>query len=569
LDACAAEASAAQARVACETTEAAALSALKDAQARADDVERRWRASRALSLAATLEPGRPCPVCGSTEHPSPATASGEGADDRALDEARTAAAKARDRYEQAREESARARSAHAAAQMLQRSIREEPGPGTELSLADAEAAVTAGQIELERLLEQADAGDLMERVSECEQALTAAAAAAKSAAETAADARDTSVRAEERLNARAAAVPEELREEGALEAALESARAHEQALEAALREAQEAERKATQRRIASETAAAGATESENKASEAERSSREEFQALLPANRFADENEWRDCLLDEERRTALAREIDDFQGQLLRAEGRLQQAEAALAGQPEPEDIERLRAEADEAKLEQTRAIERHSEAKSQLDKLSSVADGLADIDARAAEVRAAYQTVGILSEVAGGQNPSRVSFQRWVLGVYLDEVLAVASRRLYLMSKGRYRLERQREIASHGRPSGLDLAVFDEFSGTSRAAVTLSGGESFLAALALALGLAETVQEHSAATPLETIFVDEGFGALDADALELAVDALMELQMSGRLVGVISHVAELRQVIPARLEVRGGSAGSSTRFIVP
>jgi exonuclease SbcC len=85
----------------------------------------------------------------------------------------------------------------------------------------------------------------------------------------------------------------------------------------------------------------------------------------------------------------------------------------------------------------------------------------------------------------------------------------------------------------------------------------------------LALGLAETVQERSAGAPLETIFVDEGFGALDPDALELAVDALMELQLGGRLVGVISHVPELRQVIPARLEVLAGSAGSSTRFVVP
>ena len=162
-----------------------------------------------------------------------------------------------------------------------------------------------------------------------------------------------------------------------------------------------------------------------------------------------------------------------------------------------------------------------------------------------------------------------MSFQRWVLGVYLDEVLLVASRKLFAMSEGRYQLQRQREVAGRGRASGLDLAVFDEFSGTSRPAVTLSGGESFLAALALALGLAETVQEHAAGVPLETIFVDEGFGALDSDSLELAIDALMELQLGGRLVGVISHVPELRQVIPARLEVRGGSGGSSTRFVVP
>ena len=212
---------------------------------------------------------------------------------------------------------------------------------------------------------------------------------------------------------------------------------------------------------------------------------------------------------------------------------------------------------------------RHADAKNVVGALTGVKERLAEIDGKSEDVRRNYETVGVLAEVANGQNPGRVSFQRWVLGVYLDEVLVTASRRLYAMSKGRYQLERQREVAHRGRASGLDLAVFDEFSGTSRPAVTLSGGESFLAALALALGLAETIQEYAAGTPLETIFVDEGFGALDADALELAVDALMDLQSSGRLVGVISHVGELKQVIPARLEVRGGSTGSSTRFVVP
>ncbi|HZJ03161.1 MAG TPA: SbcC/MukB-like Walker B domain-containing protein, partial [Thermoleophilia bacterium] len=134
---------------------------------------------------------------------------------------------------------------------------------------------------------------------------------------------------------------------------------------------------------------------------------------------------------------------------------------------------------------------------------------------------------------------------------------------------GRYRLVRQRAADDGRRASGLDLAVFDEFSGTTRSAVTLSGGERFLAALSLALGLAQTVQERSGATRLETIFVDEGFGALDPDALELSIDALMDLQGDGRLVGVISHVPELRQVINARLEVTGGPEGSRTSFIVP
>jgi exonuclease SbcC len=176
----------------------------------------------------------------------------------------------------------------------------------------------------------------------------------------------------------------------------------------------------------------------------------------------------------------------------------------------------------------------------------------------------------VLSDVANGNaQGAKVSFQRWVLGTYLDDVLRAASRRLLSMSKGRYRLERQRETADRKRPTGLDLAVFDAWSNRSRPAITLSGGESFLAALSLALGLAETVQERSGGTRLETVFVDEGFGALDPDALDLALDALMQLGDGGRVVGVISHVPEVRQVIDARLEVRGGSAGSSTRFVVP
>jgi len=144
-----------------------------------------------------------------------------------------------------------------------------------------------------------------------------------------------------------------------------------------------------------------------------------------------------------------------------------------------------------------------------------------------------------------------------------------SSRRLVTMSSDRYRLQRQKEASDLRRPSGLELAVFDGWSNRARPAITLSGGESFLAALSLALGLAETVQEQSGATPLETIFVDEGFGALDQNALEQAMDALTELKDSGRLVGVITHVPELRQVIDARLEVRGGPGGSSTQFFVP
>jgi len=122
------------------------------------------------------------------------------------------------------------------------------------------------------------------------------------------------------------------------------------------------------------------------------------------------------------------------------------------------------------------------------------------------------------------------------------------------------------------RPSGLELEVFDEITDRARPASTLSGGEGFLASLALALGLAEAVQSHAGGIRLETIFIDEGFGTLDESSLDQAVRTLLDLAGTaagqGRLVGIISHVPELREQIDARLEVTKGERGSRVRFVV-
>ena len=253
-----------------------------------------------------------------------------------------------------------------------------------------------------------------------------------------------------------------------------------------------------------------------------------------------------------------------------AKGQLKQARALVKEHPVEGELAGFQ-ERSLAAVEKSREAQRlQNDADNRLASLEAARKALDEVDAQFDEVTASYAIIGKLAEVAAGQSDgAKVSFQRWVLGRYLDDVLLAASRRLVAMSSDRYRLERQKEASDLRRPSGLELAVFDGWSNRARPATTLSGGESFLAALSLALGLAEAVQEQSGATPLETIFVDEGFGALDQSALDLAMEALMELKDTGRLVGVITHVPELRQVIDARLEVRGGPGGSSTRFIVP
>ncbi|MBM3300319.1 MAG: SMC family ATPase, partial [Deltaproteobacteria bacterium] len=177
-----------------------------------------------------------------------------------------------------------------------------------------------------------------------------------------------------------------------------------------------------------------------------------------------------------------------------------------------------------------------------------------------------YAVVGRISEVANGHNAQGITFQRFVLAALLDDVLIAATQRLQIMTHRRYSLQRRAERSDRRTAGGLDLEVLDSYTGIARPVSTLSGGESFLASLSLALGLSDVVQAYSGGIYLDTIFVDEGFGSLDPEALDLAFRALVDLQRGGRLVGIISHVPDLRERIDARLEVMPSRDGSRARF---
>ena len=197
--------------------------------------------------------------------------------------------------------------------------------------------------------------------------------------------------------------------------------------------------------------------------------------------------------------------------------------------------------------------------------LQSAVDQLAKIETEDQLINQEYAIFGTLDEVASGKNGMRVSLQRFVLSVLLDDVLNEASQRLQLMSKGRYTLKRKVEKSKGNKASGLELEVEDAYSGRARAANTLSGGESFMAALSLALGLSDVVQSYSGGIKLETLFIDEGFGSLDTESLDLAVQTLIDLRATGRTIGVISHVTELKEQLHQRIDVVPSSSGSSVR----
>ncbi|MGP6147158.1 SbcC/MukB-like Walker B domain-containing protein [Jeotgalibaca sp. A122] len=186
------------------------------------------------------------------------------------------------------------------------------------------------------------------------------------------------------------------------------------------------------------------------------------------------------------------------------------------------------------------------------------------------EALAKYGSVKRLSDIANGQSSEtgRLSFERYVLAIYYEEIVLAANKRLIQMTDNRYLLQRsQREVKGTGA-KGLELDVFDHFTGQIRSVKTLSGGESFKASLALALGLSDVMQQQSGGIQIDTLFIDEGFGTLDSESLEQAIQTLSELNANGRMVGIISHVEELKTRIPAHIKVTHSASGSHAEIVV-
>ncbi|MBL7624705.1 SbcC/MukB-like Walker B domain-containing protein, partial [Frankia sp. AgB1.8] len=200
-------------------------------------------------------------------------------------------------------------------------------------------------------------------------------------------------------------------------------------------------------------------------------------------------------------------------------------------------------------------------------RLEALVDEYTGAYAALAPRRAAAAQLRQLADLAIGRAPANqhgMPLSSYVLAARLEEVAHAASRRLAAMSGGRYTLVHDTgERRDRRRKAGLGLLVLDAWTGRSRPTATLSGGETFQAALSLALGLADVVSAESGGHAIDALFVDEGFGTLDPDSLDEVMNVLDELRAGGRLVGVVSHVADLRLRIPTQIQVRKGPSGST------
>lgn len=505
------------------------------------DLREERLANAAAELAAQLEPGVPCAVCGSAEHPAPAPAA--------------ASALVVAEAEQAAQEACEASEATLAA--LERELADAQ---QEVAVLAAQGGNTPpGEASLEAMLATERAAEANRaardlaanrvRQSELAGQITAAEQDQVAAASAAARTHTTITEVEEQA--------------AALEQALEKLRAGHTGLGGRIA-ALEGTTAVLERADAARTAL---EQAESRAAEA----RGQLEQALPAAGFASAAQARAVLLAASDAAALEAAIRTAQDEAARIEELFAGEELALAArelenEPPPGDaeLEQLRAGAAAAELAARQAVLASGLAQKSVRTLERIAAGYAELAAAGREPRERAALLNALADAArgAGDNNYRMSLNSYVLAARLEQVAVAASERLIGMSDGRYILQHTDAKAARGAKSGLGLEVVDQWTGQRRDTATLSGGESFMASLALALGLADVVQQESGGVDIETLFVDEGFGSLDEQALEQVMDALEGLRDGGRVVGLVSHVAEMKQRISTQLQVvkqRNGS----------
>jgi exonuclease SbcC len=532
-------------------------------------VRQAWDRGQAAVLARGLAEGAPCPVCGSTEHPEPATADESVPEEVALKSGEKTLQGAEKNRDASRREADRVTGLVTALTAAIETLRDGLGDeaGTPLDELEGREKDAKGLL---AAAEQADKG-----LPGLEQASTTAAEAVTAADKgltAARKAREAATTALEKAKTRettvAESLPEELRGAGALNQAIEAEKTKLDALKAALDSANSTAQAAGEALATAKTGAAGTEKNLKKATDLHRKAAEKLKEAIAEASFKDEEDYQGARREDGSMDVLDLEIRAWDEATTRADTRLKTAEKKAKGVEKP-DLEGLETAATGAADAHAASLKQLGEMQGEVKTLKGHQTALQKIEeARKADLEA-QKTIGRLATAAEGKNGANMTFERFVLAAFLENVLQAATARLRRMSAGRYTLHRATGFKDGRKKGGLDLEVLDAYTGRARPVGTLSGGEGFEASLALALGLADTVQAQSGGIHLDAIFVDEGFGSLGQEDLDAVMNALEDLQEGGRLVGVISHVAELAERVTARLVIDKGHDGSSARFVVP
>lgn len=538
------------------------------AQQAYETLEKSWLSEQAGQLAIHLHDGKPCPVCGSTDHPNKATEQDMSVDEEQLNRLREQKTQAEKQFVQIEEKcnfykgqyeelykevQSRGYTALELGDVYQTLIQQGKqlaAEVNELKATEEERKQLSPQLQkLDEQLEklQGVKRDVEEKLHRSEIELIQLRTAYENDKEK---------------------IPAEMQTLEAWQQAYEAKASLLHRLQEAWQRAQEEFQRSASEKIRVEEAFKAAQQQFIQGTEKKEEQYARFMKELEASGFASQKAYTEAKLSDAERTDLQQHIQSYYGALEVLTKQIEELTETLRGK-EWTELTQIEEQLKELEIQLDIIKEQRQRTKSANEYISDLHENIRRIDEQIHEEETAFQELVDLYEVMKGDNESRISFERYILIEYLEQIVQVANERLRKLSNGQFFLKRSERVEKRNRQSGLGLDVYDAYTGQTRDVKTLSGGEKFNASLCLALGMADIIQSYEGGISIETMFIDEGFGSLDEESLTKAVDALIDLQKSGRFIGVISHVQELKNAMPAVLEVMKQKDGcSKTSFVV-
>ncbi len=533
-----------------------------------NETEHMWIVGQAASLSVKLEPDLPCPVCGSTHHPRKASAANLISDE-TLQQSKAQKIGADKNYDSVNLAYNNIRIACTETETAHQSLVNQLGEYAQKPLAEfaqayktLEVQVQAAQQAQTELDQLRPANQQLKDQSEYNKVelgkLETDLASLKA----------TKTEKAENLTKKQQKLPAKCEDRTKAQANIKKGN---ELLEAANTKRKQAGNEIQDLEIKSAKLASDCQNLANQFQEVQENQRELLTnnlAAAIAQGFKDVAAAQQAFLPEYERRQLDAEIQQWRDESTRLDTEHNRLKRLIGEQLKP-DLAQFKAQYDQA-VEANRAnIAQVAQKQTTLAEAQRQADQLAGLATTLAQLRTEEAPFAELASLTNGENRQKMTLATYVISTLLDEVLVHTNQRLSAMSSGRFEIGRIVELVSGNGKKGLEMEVFDAYTGKKREVNNLSGGETFFTSLALALGLADVASSRQGGVRVEALFIDEGFGTLDNETLDLAIGTLTELEAQHRLVGIISHVGELRERIPARLEVRKGNQGSQISVYLP
>ena len=538
--------------------------------ARCERAHDEFMKAQAGIMARDLAEGIPCPVCGSVHHPSPAGMPSDVPSEDEIEEMQGKLDAQRERVSAARERFTRLAATEETMRGTVRSRLAELGLedgisrediGVEIRRLTEESAMLESRMgELKPVVEKVDAireeFPSLDRMSESLEAeITIASEEAVRAADSVSSLRG---------KVEAASSGLEFPSLSALDAEVSRLAASADTIRSAIEEAERRLSDAKSGKASAEALVARAAEACDAAAEDAESCRTELTELLDSHGVTRQRA-EELLSMEASVPGLQARVDGHRERIASNRARMDSLTSEIAGRP-PADTDSLRGGLEAIGAECDEASRRITDIRTRIALNEENRSRLSRAVRRHSELVGECGDLVELSRTAAGTQGVKQSFEAYVQALYFSKVLSYANRRLRRMTDGRYELTVREEAKDRRSHFGLDIDVLDNYTGRRRPSQTLSGGESFLAALSLALGLSDAVQRMNGGVVIDTLFVDEGFGSLDPEALKQAVSVLLQLSGGDCLIGIISHVEALKSQIDRKIVVsHSGASGSAAR----